>query len=92
MFKFAKSLRPAVILLSLIAGVAITGCRGPAAPDPSMTAVRGQGAGGSDSADWISPEVFWTAESTWSQVWAPRPVVTNPIAARRPRVRKKCRR
>jgi peptidoglycan-associated lipoprotein len=63
MFKFAKSLRPALVLLSLIAGLVITGCRGPAAPDPSMTAVRGQGAGGGDSADWISPEDIARAEA-----------------------------
>jgi peptidoglycan-associated lipoprotein len=63
MFKFAKFFRPAVIILSLTAGLVITGCRGPAAPDPSMTAVRGQGAGGSGSADWISPEDIARAEA-----------------------------
>lgn len=64
MLKFAKSIRPAFILLSVLAGLLISGCQGPAAPDPSMTAVRGQSAGGGgDSADWISPEDIARAEA-----------------------------
>lgn len=39
------------------------GCRGPQAPDPSMTAVRGGADGGRQSADWISPEDVANAES-----------------------------
>jgi peptidoglycan-associated lipoprotein len=42
----------------LLAGIAVlSGCRGPQAPDPSMTAVRsGAGGPGSGSADWISQQ------------------------------------
>lgn len=50
------------VLIGLLAGVLLSGCRGPQTPDPSMTAVRGSGTG-SDSADWISPEDIARAES-----------------------------
>ncbi|MGC9450954.1 MAG: OmpA family protein [Oceanipulchritudo sp.] len=46
--------------VAILAGLLISGCRGPQTPDPSMTAVRGSGA---DSADWISPEDVARAES-----------------------------
>ncbi len=49
-----KSLR-LLIAGSLLAGVLLSGCRGPQTPDPSMTAVRGSGMG-PGSADWINPE------------------------------------
>lgn len=57
MLKIAHTFRFAIILLALLSGLMIAGCRGPQKPDPSMTAVRGQGTGtGPGSADWISPE------------------------------------
>lgn len=50
------------LLFCLLAGTLLfTGCRGPQEPDPSMTAVRGQGSG-PGSADWISPEDIARAE------------------------------
>jgi peptidoglycan-associated lipoprotein len=57
MLKFAHTFRSGIIVLALLSGLMIAGCRGPQKPDPSMTAVRGQGTGtGPGSADWISPE------------------------------------
>jgi peptidoglycan-associated lipoprotein len=57
MLKFAHTHRLVLIILALLSGLMITGCRGPQKPDPSMTAVRGLGTGtGPGSPDWISPE------------------------------------
>lgn len=57
MLKSAHTFRSGFIFLALLTGLVFVGCRGPQTPDPSMTAVRGQGTGsGSGSADWISPE------------------------------------
>lgn len=62
MSTIARSFRLTALLTALLAGLFMTGCRGPATPDPSMTSVRGQGSGG-DSADWISPEDIARAEA-----------------------------
>lgn len=56
--------RHSFLLLPLALLVLGSGCRGPQAPDPSMTAVRsGAGEGGAPSADWISPEDVARAEA-----------------------------
>jgi peptidoglycan-associated lipoprotein len=52
-----------VAIITLLAGVLFSGCRGPQTPDPSMTAVRGGSGTGSGSADWISPEDIARAEN-----------------------------
>lgn len=49
------TLSRAFFILLAAASIILSGCRGPQVPDPSMTAVRGQGTG-TGSADWISPE------------------------------------
>jgi peptidoglycan-associated lipoprotein len=61
--EMANLLKPLRLLaiISLLAGVLLSGCRGPQTPDPSMTAVRGSGTG--SSADWISPDDVAAAES-----------------------------
>ena len=62
----ANRLNPLRLLavITLLAGVFFSGCRGPQTPDPSMTAVRGSGTGsGSSSADWISAEDIARAEA-----------------------------
>jgi len=54
---FYRSLRSIAICTAVISAAILTGCRGPATPDPSMTAVNGQGFGvGGDDADWVSAE------------------------------------
>jgi peptidoglycan-associated lipoprotein len=60
MRSFAKPFRLAVIILPLLLGMLFSGCR-TQTPDPSMTAVRGQGAG-AGSADWISPDDITRAQ------------------------------
>lgn len=62
MFTFAKPFRSLFIVAGLLAVLLFAGCRGPQAPDPSMTAVRGQGSA-AGSADWISPEDIARAEA-----------------------------
>ena len=59
-----KTFNPIRILVfsALLAGLFLSGCRGPQTPDPSMTAVRGSGMGDS-SADWINPEDVARAEA-----------------------------
>lgn len=61
MAKLSKSFR-FLTAAAVLAGLLISGCRGPQTPDPSMTAVRGSGTG-SNSADWISPEDIARAEA-----------------------------
>ena len=60
MAKFSKPYR-LLIAAALLAGILMTGCRGPQTPDPTMTAVRGSGMG--SSSDWINPEDVARAES-----------------------------
>ena len=62
MLTFAKSTRNVLLISTLLAGILLSGCRGPQTPDPSMTAVRMQGSG-SGSADWISPDDIARAEA-----------------------------
>lgn len=55
----------AICMTIVLAGTAtfISGCRGPAAPDPSMTAVRsGQGDGTGADGDWIRSQGFGTGD------------------------------
>lgn len=57
-------LRQSLLLLPLALLLLGSGCRGPQAPDPSMTAVSaGAGSGSEQSPDWISPEDVNTAQS-----------------------------
>jgi len=57
----SKSFR-LIAVFALLAGVLLSGCRSNQAPDPSMTAVRGLGAG-PNSADWIDPADIANAEA-----------------------------
>ena len=61
MANLSKSFR-LLTAVAVLAGLLISGCRGPQTPDPSMTAVRGSGTG-SGSADWINPEDIARAEA-----------------------------
>lgn len=57
-------LRHSFLLIPMALLLLGSGCRGPQAPDPSMTAVRsGAGQDGAPSADWISPEDVARAEA-----------------------------
>lgn len=51
-----------LVICALICGLALSGCRGPQDPDPSMTAVRGSGIG-AGSGDWISGSDINSAEA-----------------------------
>jgi peptidoglycan-associated lipoprotein len=62
MRSFATTFARLLMLLPLLSGLLLTGCR-TQTPDPSMTAVRGQSQDGAGAgADWISPEDIERAE------------------------------
>jgi len=59
-----------IVVLALVSGLVLSGCRGPQNPDPSMTAVRGLH-DRSNSADWIDSADIARAEALGLQTRNP---------------------